>query len=300
MRILVLIVLVGGCMVGAEPRQFSADQPLPADLAEGDIVVLGEIGVIVPPPGQTAGVIAEQDDGNSVRLVVQNPVGGAVRLVEAPEPVTGPVAVTDFATVNECNDGAYNLEGSHWTTNYSWYFDAGSTPSANSQANVEIGLQTGANAITNQRNKCGYVDKVSATNSYAGRTTAAPNLTANSTTVTCGNTDGKNVVGFGYLPTNYLAITCDWYGADNVSFEADIRLNSRRSWFSQAVPSGCSNKDGIEQVSTHEFGHVFGLAHVSQTTHPELTMSPQAAPCSNDKLNLGWGDIRGLRALYPL
>ena len=294
----VLLGVLGGCMVGDEPRQVSADQPLPADLAEGDIVTLGEIGVVVPPPGMTASVTGEKDDGTNVRLAILNPIGGAVRLVEVPEPVTGPVAVSDFASVNECNDGAYNLEGSHWATNYTWYFDAGSTPSVNSKAYVETGLQVGAAAIVNQRNKCGFVDQVSATETYAGRTTAAPNMTATSTAVTCGNTDGKNVVGFGYLPTSYLAITCNWYGGDNVSIEADIRLSTRHSWFSEAVPSGCSNRFGVEQVSTHEFGHVFGLAHVSQSTHPELTMSTAAYPCSNDKVNLGYGDIRGLRALY--
>jgi hypothetical protein len=43
---------------------------------------------------------------------------------------------------------------------------------------------------------------------------------------------------------------------------------------------------------------VFGLAHVSQATHPELTMSTQAFPCQNEKVTLGLGDVRGLRTIY--
>ena len=284
-------------MIGQGPKDVSADDPLPADLQAGDTVHRGDIAVVVPDPGQTAAVVADNEDGTVIELVIANDETGRVQLVEAEAP-TEPVAVAAFAVPNQCSDGAYHLEGAKWNQQVVWYFDAGTTPSANSVDNVETGIKTAAAAIVNSRNSCGITDQVSATESYAGRTNAKPNLTSSSTAVTCGNTDGKNVVGFGYLPSGTLGITCLWYGADNVTIEADIRLTTRRSWFAEAVPSGCSNRWGIESVATHEFGHAFGLAHVSQTSHPELTMSTQAMPCTNDKLTLGLGDIRGLRALY--
>jgi hypothetical protein len=298
MRIISLafLAILGGCMVGAPPRDVSADEPLPADLAAGDLVHRGPVTVVVPDPGMAVSAVAELDDGTAVELAIENPIDSAVRL--AVQPAEPPVVEPYSATPNECTDGAYHLYGYHWTTNYAWSFDAGSTPTANNVTNVEAGLQYGANGITDQRNKCGLTDRVSATNTYEGRTTARPNLTATTTTITCGTPDGKNVVGFGLLPEHTLAITCAWYDGDNHATEADIRFNKTRAWFALSVPSGCSNRDGIEQVATHEFGHVFGLAHVSQSLHPELTMSPIASPCSNNKATLGLGDINGLRALY--
>ena len=64
------------------------------------------------------------------------------------------------------------------------------------------------------------------------------------------------------------------------------------------MPSGCSNRYGVEAVATHEFGHVFGLGHVSETNHPTLTMSTAAGACSNAPYSLGLGDVRALRSLY--
>ena len=48
----------------------------------------------------------------------------------------------------------------------------------------------------------------------------------------------------------------------------------------------------------HELGHVFGLNHVSESGHPNLTMSTAARDCSNAPLSLGLGDVRALRQLY--
>ena len=46
-----------------------------------------------------------------VELVIENPLNGAVRLVEAPISATGPIEVSSWATTNECNDGAYSHLG---------------------------------------------------------------------------------------------------------------------------------------------------------------------------------------------
>jgi predicted Zn-dependent protease len=63
-------------------------------------------------------------------------------------------------------------------------------------------------------------------------------------------------------------------------------------------PSSCSNRYSIEAVATHEFGHAFGLAHVSETYHPSLTMSTVIRSCQASESTLGLGDVRGLNALY--
>jgi hypothetical protein len=305
-----VLVALAGCTADVSVLEVSADEPFPAELREGDIVRAGEISLVVPAPGETVSIAVDRDDGTTFDLAIENPVDAPVRIVpprrsqgELPELAPGntalPVAETVVAeAVNPCTDGAYVLQGFHWAVNYRWFFDAGSTPSANSQANVEVGLRTAANAITQQRNSCGFADQVSATNSYGGRTTKTPNIPNSSTTVRCGTRDGSNVVGFGTLPPGYLGLTCSWWDGNNAALEADVKLATRYAWFAEAVPAGCSNKYGIEQVGTHEFGHAFGLAHVSQSAHAELTMSPISSACSNGKLTLGLGDVRGLRAIY--
>jgi hypothetical protein len=298
-RVAVVAALLGGCMVGSPPREVSGDEPLPDDLVAGDVVRIGDVGIIVPPPGMAVGMTADKEDGTVVDLAIVNPAIGAVHIAESVRPEAGPLVIANAAP-DQCKDGAYKLEGSHWAQPMTWFFNDATTPAANSRTNVTNGLLVGANAITTQRNACGFADLVTAQHVYAGTTTLKPNLTSSTTAVTCGDTDGSNVVAFGPLPSGYLAITCYWYNPDNnTNIEADIRFATGNKWFALGVPTGCSNKWGIEQVATHEFGHAFGLGHVAQSTHPELTMAPQSLPCTNAHVSLGLGDVRGLRALYP-
>jgi hypothetical protein len=292
----VVVSLCSACTVGSGPRDVSADDPLPDDLAVGDIVHLGTIAVVVPEPGMTVQAIADFEDAPPLELTIENPIGGIVRRVEAPIS-SNPVDLSSLTIPNQCTDGAYNLEGGKWATTMQWYFDSGTTPSGNNVDNVEAAFKDSANAITGAHNGCGIADHVSATNQYMGRTGAGPNMTATATTITCLNPDGKNVVGFGTLPTVDIGRTCIWSGGGYR--ETDIRLNKARSWFALDVPAGCYKRWAVRAVATHEFGHAFGLAHVSETAHPELTMAPQQGDCTLAPYSLGLGDIKGLEALYP-
>ena len=283
-------------MIGDGPVEVAADQPLPAELAAGDIVHAGTIAVEVPQPGETVTITVEDDHGGSAELSISNPLVGRVAIVtRAPE--TGPVVIAAGAT-GACQDGAYNLQGHRWTSPYQWRFQAGSTPSANSKDNVEAGLIRAANSITLSRNDCGLADQVSATHQYLGRTTTPPNIASRDGTVTCGARDSLNTVGFGGLPTGVLGVACSWTDGTGTALEGDVRLTTRYAWYAEGVPAGCSNRYGVQPVATHELGHVFGLAHVSESTHPNLTMSTATAPCTNAGYTLGLGDVRALRQLY--
>lgn len=281
-------------MVGDEARVVSADEALPDDLVAGDVVRRAGIEVIVPEPGQDVTVVAEMDDGTSIEIAIRNPLGGAVELMQPPEE---PLVIAAGST-NACEDGAFKLSGHKWKSQYQWKFFSGSTPAANSVANVEQGLKNAAAAITTSRNSCGLADLVDITQAYLGRTASAPGIKSANGVVSCTNNDGQNIVGFGSLPTGVLGIACAWSDGAGGAIEGDIRLNTRYNWYALQPPSGCSNRFGVEPIATHEFGHVFGLGHVSEANHPNLTMSTAARACSNAPLSLGLGDVRALRQLY--
>lgn len=288
------IALVSACAFDDEPRVVSADEPLPADLVAGDIVQQGDLEVTVPELGEHVVLTVERVDGSSIELAIRHGVDG---VVEVMAPAGSEPQTIEAGATGACDDGAFNLSGHTWRETYAWRFHSGSTPAANSKANVETALVRAAHSITTSRNNCGFADQVSATHDYRGRTSTAPNIRGTSTNVTCGNADGVNVVGFGGLPKGVLAVACSWT-TGGTAVEGDITYNTRHAWYAVDVPAGCSSKYGVAAVGAHEFGHVFGLGHVSESAHPNLTMSTAARPCSNTPVTLGRGDVRGLRALY--
>jgi hypothetical protein len=220
----------------------------------------------------------------------------------------GPVAVPGLAFVgtpvmaaassgglnDPCTESAYARNGSHWTTTMRWWFSYRTTPAGLRRRAVQRALRLAAGNITGSRNNCGLADRVSATQSFRGRTTALPDVTASST---CGRPDGKNEVGFGTLAGTDLGLTCYWT-RNGRTVEADIKLNKADYAFYAKKPANCAKAWSIQGVATHEFGHAFGLNHVSEVMDGALTMSPLILPCQNSESTLGLGDVRGLRSLY--
>lgn len=289
------LVLLAGCSLGDEPQVVSADEPLPSDLAPGDLIQRAGIEVAVPAAGEQVQLVGELEDGTSIELTVRTSLDGIPEVIG--HELVEPVAIAASATA-PCQDGAFTLGGHAWSDTYRWRFQAGSTPSGNSKDNVETALRHAASAITTSRNDCGLADQVSAMHTYLGRTSAAPNIRSANGVVSCGAKDGTNTAGFGTLPPGFLAVACTWTDGNGRALEGDVKFNTRYRWFALGVPSGCENRFGVQAVGTHEFGHVFGLGHVSESTHPNLTMSTAARACSNAPLSLGLGDVRALRRLY--
>lgn len=92
-------------------------------------------------------------------------------------------------------------------------------------------------------------------------------------------------------------MTC-WWTKGGSTVEADVKLNKNEyAWFI-SVPGSCHDSWSVEAAATHEFGHVFGLAHVSEVQHPGLTMSTVIKSCQDSEKTLGLGDVNGLQALY--
>ena len=175
----------------------------------------------------------------------------------------------------------------------SWSFKASSTPAALSRDAARRAIKTGAAHITQAFNDCGRADQVSATSRLAGSTSLSPNIGSNST---CHSPDGHNVVGFGDLSGSQLGLTCWWFRG-STTVEADIKLNKRDFSWTTTV-AGCSDQYVVQAVATHEFGHAFGLAHVSEANHGNLTMSTSMFACDNSPSTLGLGDMLGLEVRY--
>jgi hypothetical protein len=175
-----------------------------------------------------------------------------------------------------------------------WAFRASSTPDDLSRSAVARALKRSVTNITGAHNDCGRVDRVSATSDYLG-TTARPLDFA--TVGSCKpQGDGVNVVGFGRVPDHDAALTCIWSIGDQI-IEADMKLDRNAEWATSL--SSCAVASLLESVATHEFGHVYGLGHVSEADHGRLTMSERLDGfCESNETTLGVGDMLGLEKLY--
>jgi hypothetical protein len=61
----------------------------------------------------------------------------------------------------------------------------------------------------------------------------------------------------------------------------------------------CNHRYDLESTVTHERGHTFGLGHVSESNHGNLTMSSASnGACQFSERTLGRGDVLGLANKY--
>jgi len=187
-------------------------------------------------------------------------------------------------------DQAYSLAGYRYTGTLQWRFNAASVPAGLPVDEVLAIVQRAFDNVTDARNLCGRPDDVTASARYLGTTNAAA----------CPERHFRNfsVVGFGPLDDGDLAFMCPWtYRDETRLLVTDIIINSNEQW---ALPLASCTGDQVmlEAVMTHEVGHAFGLDHVRQRRHPDLTMRPRIGPCDNGPSTLGLGDVLGLEELY--
>lgn len=105
---------------------------------------------------------------------------------------------------------------------------------------------------------------------------------------------GRNVINFQTLPGSTLGLTCELITGTNLT-EADMSFNKNVRWVVGDGGAGCSNSFSLHGTATHEAGHVWGLAHVREDIHGNLTMSTISnGPCQQSEYTLGRGDVLGL------
>jgi hypothetical protein len=276
---------------------------LVAGLQPGDLVTRGGVSAAVPARGTGVGAVATLAGGGAIGLQLRTRLDGALRVtswrIGADQAMSAgrlagrPPGATIQGSPPACQDNARHLTGSWWRSTVNWSFRARSTPANLTRPAAQAAVKAGASHITQAFNDCGRGDRVSATSRFLGITTVKPNISVGSA---CGNPDGYNVVGFGDLLGSELGLTCWWFQGTR-TIEADMKLNKHDfNWTTTIV--GCSNQYVVQAVATHEFGHVFGLAHVSEASHGNLTMSTAMFACDNSPSTLGLGDMLGLEARY--
>lgn len=272
----------------------TAAAPTPG--AAGWAIVPG-LNVAQPAPGYGVAASAVLASGGHVDLILETGPDGITRQMLDTSSRVAPAAqgVGIAGGPGACSDDAYNLLPTKWKSTWKWSFQAGSTPNELTKSQAETSLKAAVRTITGERNDCGRPDTVNATASYQGRTTKRPGINNG-----CDTYDGMSVVGFGNLPSNVLGLTCTVYqivpGVDT-SIESDVLFNKADFEWATSLAS-CNNEAMLRSIATHEFGHVFGLNHVSENSHGRLTMSTAIGPCDDSAFTLGLGDMLALEQRY--
>lgn len=170
-------------------------------------------------------------------------------------------------------------------------------------ANISIVVnQTGSDDITDGSHFTAFQNAIRTWNTVPG---SAARLVENTSSVQRARTDWGDdrlhLMYFdedgssGYLPfgSGIVAITPVWFTASGVISDADVLFNGRDFLF---TTSGEPGHFDLQDVATHELGHLLGLDHSGWAG---ATMYPYVDTTINLHRSLSQDEICGMRAAYP-
>ena len=193
-----------------------------------------------------------------------------------------------------CRDRTFNLEHHRWGTRLRYQVNVSKMPQRFHKLRVVRQVKAANANMRLGRDTCGKPRLKTPASRYLGTTRTAPNIKMAGPT--CGRLTSTNVVGFGNLPGGLLGWTCYWYDGTGRMVAADMVLDNGPDLVTH-VPTDCMNRWDFEGTVTHEWGHVYGLAHTG-SGHPNLTMQHLLKPCSTYARTLGLGDWLGMNKMY--
>jgi hypothetical protein len=279
----------------------------------GDLFVhpSGLTGARAPQPGHTLFVESLLETG-AVSMAISTDDAGIV-FVRADPVEEGSEDLSGAA--GPCSDGAYQRDWDNWnyfkkwssdTLPTPWYIRTSTIPGYLDAAATIDAIKDSAAAWPTEHNDCGRGDIIATSElsqQYGGSTTAATDITADGY---CTTPSRKSVISYAPLPNRILAVACAQ--TENVRaageteynrlIDADVRINSDYTW--KNTVSGCSGSRYLTRaVMTHEFGHSYGMWHVSESTSGYLTMSTKInGYCQQPEYTLGLGDMMGIERIY--
>lgn len=264
------------------------------------------VGTVLPDPGQSVFVDATTTEGFQ-ELEVTRYKDGTVDLNhvgdESEDAQTSPDLVTAASGPSECSDRAFNLRDYKAFVVLRGYFNTNSTPNGLSRRAAVRAVRRGTADVFDSRNNCHMGDRVpdQIGMSYEGSINARAQV---GTGGNCIGQDRKSVVSFGTLRSSALAVTCTERHLIDGKWHtkwSDIMINKAHfKWTTRPRSRSCNGlKYDVESTVAHERGHTFGLDHVSESTHGNLTMSDRSnGPCQLSERSLGRGDVLGLARKY--
>jgi hypothetical protein len=280
----------------------AADLPQGSSVIEcdavGRILALGEQAAQIPEPGIQVSASSLSTDGTEEMVLTVNDEG--IITYDSEDLQSGGTS----GSPSKCSDSAYHRNG-FFAYSYKWWIGDGGMPGGLSRDAAQSQFQDAINNITDTYNACGYGDKVYVKATYGGKTSYESDfkIINSGTDYACGSRDSKSTWDAGDLgQSSTLAAACWWTRTAEYPYllESDVRFNTHDFNFTAyGGSSSCSGQYDIRGVGTHEAGHVFGMGHVSEADHGNLTMSTRSAPCDPSPRKLGKGDVLGLDAIYP-
>jgi len=119
---------------------------------------------------------------------------------------------------------------------------------------------------------------------------------ADSASPTVSGGGGSNTISWAPLGGTTVAVTgLSINPPTKTILSFNMTFNSDLDWSA----TGEAGKFDVQDVATHEAGHVYGLDHVNPPKDAVMTMYPYVATGETLKSTLCDGDILGLNTLYP-
>ncbi len=200
-----------------------------------------------------------------------------------------------------CHQTAYAVHDASRQEPFTWVMNLSSVPAYLDPDETLRALSDATATVAHAHSRCpatrGVVPAVPPV-IYAGTTERRANVTYDGLCFPERNTDGINVVSFGPLPDDVVAVTCTYVDGDEI-WQSDVLLNDAPGIFTLDPGEGCVDDYDLQAVMTHERGHSFGLAHVPERPGTDaLTMSTAMGRCDTSARTLAPGDVLGLALLY--